>query len=222
MVPLFRSLMRKSSKSAPGLHGMKPTSYRCIRVKRRPARPPHLARGMDATHRAHARRLQPRKVRMTVTRSPGHRVSDDRWGADPSPDGQREVWDGRACRQDRDAQPRERADRPLLRDGSANRHAGGKHRETRRISAEEQYRLHPAPERAFTAAFGHSRRVGKDARSAASRSSGSASPAASRTSKTASISWGRLRPRRRNRITRARAGPSHARALTRSGHRGSG
>lgn len=44
---------------------------------------------------------------------------------------------------------------------------GRVHRETRRIPAEmlaeEQHRLHPAPERAFTAAFGQSRRVGKDA-----------------------------------------------------------
>ncbi|GAA1963389.1 hypothetical protein GCM10009838_20520 [Catenulispora subtropica] len=44
---------------------------------------------------------------------------------------------------------------------------GRAHRETRRIPAEmlaeEQHRLHPVPERAFTAAFGQSRRVGKDA-----------------------------------------------------------
>ncbi|QWQ45172.1 hypothetical protein KME66_32465 [Streptomyces sp. YPW6] len=40
------------------------------------------------------------------------------------------------------------------------------HRETRRIPAEllaeERLRLHPVPEQPFTAAFGETRRVGKD------------------------------------------------------------
>jgi hypothetical protein len=44
---------------------------------------------------------------------------------------------------------------------------GRVHRETRRVPAEmlaeERPRLHPVPERAFTAVFGQSRRVGKDA-----------------------------------------------------------
>ncbi|CAL9330191.1 hypothetical protein SUDANB120_00055 [Streptomyces sp. enrichment culture] len=43
---------------------------------------------------------------------------------------------------------------------------GRTHRETRRIPAEllaeERLRLHPVPEQPFTAAFGETRRVGKD------------------------------------------------------------